>query len=355
MRMTRTLYEWMISILHNKNIPIQNNIEYVIMETEGEVIGDYPIFDEAYRKPLNYKILAHFVNWQLGQETPALFKFTIDRKMREIMPYYNQLYLNALAVSGIDLTKDIDYYEKHEQKDTKEGNIQEESRGAGENENNTGVSHETNTQSSSDKKGNYSKNGDFSEESKGHKIGESTNSDSTNGTTNESRSTVDEDVFNNDTTSRTSDTPQGALTGINDNRYLTDVTITNQESTDKKNGTATLEGTANTVTNRNGTSNENSDSDKNGTNSENGNDAENVSSNELFTDNSNTYVKGDYTNQETGTKQETWNGTLDYLNHFYGIKNTPAILDQMLKAREAFLNIDMMVIEELKVCFSALW
>lgn len=56
---------------------------------------DYPIFDEAYREGLNKKILDHYWNYEIGQETESMFKFSLNRKMREIMPYYNQLYLST--------------------------------------------------------------------------------------------------------------------------------------------------------------------------------------------------------------------------------------------------------------------
>lgn len=56
----------------------------------------YPIFDEAYRAGLNRKILDHYEFREIGLETPALFRKFLLRRMREIMPYYNQLYLSTL-------------------------------------------------------------------------------------------------------------------------------------------------------------------------------------------------------------------------------------------------------------------
>lgn len=57
-------------------------------------LDDYPIFDEAYRYGLNTKIVEHFYYREIGQETPELFKRFLNRRMNEIMPYYNQLYLS---------------------------------------------------------------------------------------------------------------------------------------------------------------------------------------------------------------------------------------------------------------------
>lgn len=55
-------------------------------------LGSYPIFDESYRPELNKKIIDHFWNQEIGQETIEMFKFALMRKMNEIMPLYNQHY-----------------------------------------------------------------------------------------------------------------------------------------------------------------------------------------------------------------------------------------------------------------------
>jgi hypothetical protein len=61
---------------------------YSIWDTERP----YPIFDELYREDLNQKIEEHFMFYEIGMETVGQFKFALNRKMREIMPLYNQLY-----------------------------------------------------------------------------------------------------------------------------------------------------------------------------------------------------------------------------------------------------------------------
>lgn len=57
-------------------------------------LDDYPIFDEEYREVLNKKIIDHYYFCEIGFETAGLFKFQLNTKMREIMPYYNKLYLS---------------------------------------------------------------------------------------------------------------------------------------------------------------------------------------------------------------------------------------------------------------------
>jgi len=60
-------------------------------------LTDYPIFDEAYRAGLNDKILAHYYNYEIGQETVSMFVFALNRRMNEIMPYYNQMYRSTMV------------------------------------------------------------------------------------------------------------------------------------------------------------------------------------------------------------------------------------------------------------------
>lgn len=59
-------------------------------------LDDYPIFDECHRKELNEKIIEHYYFREIGAETPDRFNFYLRRKMREIMPYYNQLYISEM-------------------------------------------------------------------------------------------------------------------------------------------------------------------------------------------------------------------------------------------------------------------
>ena len=52
----------------------------------------YPIFDETYRNTLNQNILYHYYENEIGFETAPLFRFYLNQKLNEIMPYYNTLY-----------------------------------------------------------------------------------------------------------------------------------------------------------------------------------------------------------------------------------------------------------------------
>lgn len=55
-------------------------------------LSSYPIFDESYRVHLNDKIIDHFYFQEIGFETPAMFARMMKRTMNEVMPKYNALY-----------------------------------------------------------------------------------------------------------------------------------------------------------------------------------------------------------------------------------------------------------------------
>lgn len=63
---------------------IDNNFDFQMTQ--------YPIFDEEYRNTLNTKILNHYYENEIGFETAPLFRFYLNQKLNEIMPYYNNLY-----------------------------------------------------------------------------------------------------------------------------------------------------------------------------------------------------------------------------------------------------------------------
>ena len=75
-------------------------------------LNEYEIWDENYRAVLNKKIMDHYWFREIGQETPGLFKFYLNRTMNEIMPYYNQLY--ETTILEYNPIHNADYTETHE-------------------------------------------------------------------------------------------------------------------------------------------------------------------------------------------------------------------------------------------------
>lgn len=214
-----------------------------IIEKSRAKIFDFsfPIFDEKYRSILETKIIKHYYTREIGLETVGLWKLKLDTKMNEIMPYYNQLYSSTLL--EFNPFYDVDITRKH-----------------------------------------------------------NTRSDGTRNETNENQSNgTNQNTTNSNSTNRNlySDTPQGALTGVETETYLTNATKDMLESTDNSNG--------NFNTNANGKSD--------------------------------SIIK----NVE------------DYLETVKGKQGTEDYSSLLLKYRETFLNIDLQIIEELTDLFINLW
>lgn len=74
-------------------------------------MNTYPIFDENYRNVLNQKILNHYYENEIGFETAALFRFYLNNKLNEIMPYYNTLYTKQNELIN-DLTNNVNIREE---------------------------------------------------------------------------------------------------------------------------------------------------------------------------------------------------------------------------------------------------
>jgi hypothetical protein len=73
---------------------------------ESGILQEYPIFDEAHRATLNRKILNHFHNREIGQETISMFRLALKRKLDEIMPLYNQQYeISAIKFDQLETVR----------------------------------------------------------------------------------------------------------------------------------------------------------------------------------------------------------------------------------------------------------
>ena len=77
-------------------------------------MDSYPIFDENYRETLNNNILNHYYENEIGFETASLFRFYLNQKLNEIMPYYNELYKvqkklidENLLLNNVNLTETL--------------------------------------------------------------------------------------------------------------------------------------------------------------------------------------------------------------------------------------------------------
>lgn len=87
----------------------------------------YPIWNETYREILNQKILNHYYENEIGFETVGLFKFYLNNKLNEIMPYYNDLY-RAQEIALTNILGNIDLYEESDRLNNNEVNTSSKSK-----------------------------------------------------------------------------------------------------------------------------------------------------------------------------------------------------------------------------------
>lgn len=261
-----------------------NDVETILDKSWNKIFSDFPIFDEQYRAELCKKILRHYYTREICCETVGRWKLFLADKMRNIMPYYNQLYQSTLLTIEplVNIKNETSHNESSNENNTQQNTATDNA-----------TENETNNQTITDTKSSNSKDN-------------STNTGNTNST--------------NDNWVLSSDTPQGGLQGIKDMQYLTN------------------------ATNNNGTSDIN------------------VSSTDTSTNESNENGKNVLEGQrnKTDSKESNFNSSISKNNAIQYLTNNKGISgvsesELLIKFRETFLNIDMMVINELKDLFFTLY
>ena len=218
-----------------------NQIDDVISNSWNKIFDNFPIFDESYRSVLCSKILKHYYTREISAETVGLWQLWLNTRMDEIMPYYNKLYESALI--EFDPFKDTNYTRNH--------------------------------------------GGTFTGDTvrNGRSEIDVDNSVTSNGTSNS------KNLF--------SDTPQGAITNIENESYLTNATLIK-------------------------------DTDTNTTNTD-----------------------GNSTTQNTETTGVT--NTDNWIETIVGKQSTVSYSKLLQEFRDTFLNIDVMIINDLSDLFMNLW
>lgn len=275
-----------------------DDVDQVIQNSIPSIFNfSFPIFDESYRNVLETKILMHYYTREIAHETVGLWKLKLKTKLNEIMPYYNQLYKSELL--DFNPLYDVDITRTHVRdssgtRDTDE-NRDTESTGSVENTSDRNKDSETITN---------------------NRI-QNQNNSTDDGTINRTSNNTD----------KYSDTPQGAITDLAQDKYLTNARLVSESENTATHGTNS--------TTQNGTT------DGDTTVSENEN-------NESATDSKNN-------SSTTRTEKTNLTDTETYLERVQGKQGSGDYSEMLLKFRNTFLNIDMMVINELEELFFQLW
>ena len=222
----------------------------------------YPIYESGHKPELETKILKHYYTREIGAETVGLWKLWLNDTLNLIMPKYNKLYKAEADILAKELKNvDIEHYTKRED--------------------------------------DFTKDSDFTRTDNLHDASDSTRTDNLSEST--SGTTASADKY--------SDTPQGTVSNVDNNTYLTDY--------------RKIDGTSTGTTNNTGTQRNAGTVDHTGTQRNAGTD--------------NNYGEQEITGWEKG---------------YRGEKIYAALLADYA---DKVLNIDMMIVNELNKLFILLW
>lgn len=238
-----------------------SNVDTVIEKSWNKIFGYFPIYDEEYRKVLCCKILKHFYLREIASETVGIWKMWLTERMNMIMPYYNQLYQSATL--EFNPLYDVDLNTTHNLKD--EG------------------------------KNSSTLHGEDS----------NTRTDNLSSLRTDDLKHSDE----NNQWNKFSDTPQGALTGVESGEYLTDARNVTDKGNSSDTGTQKVDNTGTQL---------------------------NVGASDSKSD-------GNYSSLK------------EYTEHVQGKRSGTSYAKLLMEYRKSMLNIDRMIMNELTDLFFLLW
>ena len=282
-----------------------SKVKEVVQKSAPLIFDNFPIFDEKYRLPLEEKILRHFYTREICFETVGLWELHLNNKMNEIMPYYNKLYESELL--KFDPFEDVNVTTEHDRTNTLDRE-----------KNSENTAHYHTTGDSTDSREILEKNHTSNEGE------QKTTPDLTTTTTDKpkQRKTTEKNLY--------SETPQGHVDPF-ENGYLTNVRQVDKTESGETETTVNEVGNTKTQTQTSSTNsrdyNENNKEDRS------------------------SITNTDGTTKEKGQE----NGFENYFERIKGKRTATSYAKMLEELRSTFLNIDMMIINELEPLFFGLW
>ena len=245
------------------------NVDAIVNTAAPKIFESFPIYDESYRATLMNKILRHYYTREIGLETYALWRLKLNTKMREIMPYFNMMY--KVATQDYNPLYDVDLTR------TRKGTVEQ----AG-----------TESESSNTK---TSTTGDNSSSSIG-----SDRTDTTGTSTGQQINKV-------------SDTPQGGLTDLMNDRYMSGASVANNSGSDTGSSTSSSQDSTN----------------------------------------------GEYSSESEGEGNRNSNRsaetTEDYIERVVGKQGAGSYSKMVVEYYKAIVNVDQQIIDSLSDLFMNVW
>lgn len=382
---------------------VTSNIAEIVRVAKDSIFDfDYEIFDATYKSVIETKIIRHYYLRRTCIADYSYWKLLLENTMTEIMPYYNQFYksqtleINPLynfqinvthTDSGGDSLESTTDTNKSKEETTKntENATDNTTRNLTDTDITTGEKTVGGTRTD---KRTDTVDGTFTEESTSkndsskdgsNEINTTRKSDTSAGSTTQNEANNSRDVTDtSNSINKFSDTPQGRLTDVQSGTYLTDARViddtknSNESSTNKGKELVTSKAVSVDSDNESGTNKETITETGSGSSTktdkktvsvegeigENRTENDKGSSTKTQSGSVNktleSSVSGSVNGSETGkvTKNEELTTNRKYVEEVLGIKDkTQAEL--IMKYRESFLNIDMMVINALKELFDS--
>lgn len=314
-----------------------NYVNEIINKSHSNIFNfEYPIFDENYRATLETKILRHYYTREICEETVGLWKLRLCDRLNLIMPYYNKMYESELL--KFNPFYDVDITRSHGK-----SNTGTQSGEGVESDVNTSVENISTNNANSNSKTKTTETDSNVQNIKANNesVTGASEQNSSSATSDNSKSTGSSNRVD-----KYADTPQGSVLNIDDG-YLTNV----RKIDDSKEDTTTS--TSGSVGSAKGSTNE----------SRSGNESE-INSGKVASVESDNGVNTNVGNEEKELKENksrvNANTTKisnieDYIEFVRGKQGTVSYSKLLKEFRETFLNIDMMIIEELSDLFFGLW
>jgi len=314
----------------------------------------FPIYDENYRKVLERKILKHYYTREIAAETVGLWKLFLNRRMNEIMPYYNKLYESELF--KFNPLYDMDLTTEHTRTGKETGDNSEQNKTTRNGNTNKSFSNNTVGQSSqtANSQSTTAESGTIDDD------GTKTNTQTLNTTTTTTDSGTEgktgSDVKKNTRWDIYSDTPQGALTNVENETYLTNARKITDDGTGSTSSETTTFGKTTTARETGTVSDSETTANTRTLDTTTTTDGETETTTES-NDATNGTETATNTENATGTKsaKHSISTTEDYIEHVSGKTSGGSYAKMLLEYRDTLLNIDTMIINELSDLFFNLW
>lgn len=349
-------------------------------------VDNIPVYVPEHKTLLFHKILLHYYQREIGFETAGLWKLKLNTKLKEIMPYYNQLYASELL--EYDPLQNVNNWHEHQ-------GVYEDTSKVDNKKKYDNTTDTTNTEVTEHTK-KYDNTTDTSDSKVANKqLGSSTTD---NDIVNEQYEGTETTLLKNQKTTERgsdtfehdgkrgrdswvlySDTPQGGIgglqgeplgggnVGLDGNNYLTNATHTIDQD-----GKYTDTSTFGNVTESYNKNNDVPDEvHRNGSEQSVDNRTIDVTQKESEGSAKSGKQVDDATTHDVGSKVNTGNrvddaitvddnlkkdnGSDAHTNREYGKIGVMTYQEMVLKYRETFLNIDMMIIDELRDLFMKVW